>query len=1020
MIIYDKNERELLTVNVDDESFRHRSIRSDNAVTLYYSLTEHVELPVGSYINFQGERYTLWLPENFTKEGTREYAYTVVFGGTWEFLKLVKYKNLSMMPKELKFTLWADPAMFLRLLIDNLNEADPAQDWRMGDCLESVRKNLSFSHEYCYDVLQRLADEFKTEFEFESKTLHFRKVEKWKDEPLALSYGKGNGFLPGTGRTGKGKAPATRLYVQGGDRNIDYSKYGSRTLLLPKGQTLAYNGRLYKTDPNGTHVERADKTPDTYVEDSYDASEIYPSRVGEVTEAIIIDPEKHLYQFKDSTIPAELNFEDCIVEGETMTVIFQSGGLIGREFEVKYRHQERLFEIIPATLDGFELPGESLKPEKADTYAVFNIALPEAYVCNNTDQTGASWEMFRQAARYFYDNEDEQFSFTGDLDGLWSKKKWYEIGSRITPGGYVLFSDEQYQKEGVLIRITGVKDYINDPHSPQIELSNVAVSGSLSSNLGKLEAEEVVNKGRHKDVLSLTRRRWRDTVEMGKMLELAIDGFSAAINPVTVSTMQLRVGSEQLQYRFVDNKTDLREIIPKFVVNNDNKTFSAPACILQHLTLGIDTISVSHTSNEYKCWDMASFPALYVGDDAGAFYLYAKCSKTTADGNFLLSKTPAGMDPDDGFYYFLVGTLGSQWEGERSFEICYGFTEILPGRITVNLIKSPDGYTYFNLAEGEIGGNIRIKTGSGYNNLTDKPNLGIYATYVDFGVLSDRIYANATSINNLWQKSAGWVTWSEGNLIYATQTDLQNGQKLISYINQTAGSTTIYSSRINLTGAVHFNALDTDMKNRLNSKANASDLGAMAYENAVQYARLGTTIVVGGYLNTDLIKVRRIDATTGFIGGFKLSNNNLLWEEGDYFGGPSRRVRLGVVNSYREGTIDVMFNAATDGSYGIKVVGAAPGGAAIYASSGRTGTHPSYNSTYAGYFDGGVHVQGTLYSELCLAKRFGCVSSVSGGTYTYNEGISFDSNHDLDDRRFTVRGGLIVALHRDNGSIIIG
>jgi hypothetical protein len=193
---------------------------------------------------------------------------------------------------------------------------------------------------------------------------------------------------------------------------------------------------------------------------------------------------------------------------------------------------------------------------------------------------------------------------------------------------------------------------------------------------------------------------------------------------------------------------------------------------------------------------------------------------TTTAGSFILTETPYKTEGTDGFYYFLAGTLGSEWEGYRSFETCYGFTEILPGRITANMIRSADAYTYFNLAEGEIGGNIRIKTGSGYMNLSDRPDLSVYATYVDFEVLSDRISASVTSINNLTNRinSAGWITKAEANILYTYQEDLINGQKLISYINQTAGSTTIYSSRINLSGAVYFDSLSTDMKNRLNGK----------------------------------------------------------------------------------------------------------------------------------------------------------------------------------------------------------
>lgn len=60
----------------------------------------------------------------------------------------------------------------------------------------------------------------------------------------------------------------------------------------------------------------------------------------------------------------------------------------------------------------------------------------------------------------------------------------------------------------------------------------------------------------------------------------------------------------------------------------------------------------------------------------------------------------------------------------RSFATVYGFTEILPGRITVDRIISTDGKCYFNLGMGEIGGKIVFKAGTtGYNNISDRPNL---------------------------------------------------------------------------------------------------------------------------------------------------------------------------------------------------------------------------------------------------------------------------------------------------------
>lgn len=788
MIIYDKTGEVLFDVQVNDSSVRNRAIMGDNSVTLNLSLPEYATIPVGSYIEYQGQRYTLWRPDNFKKHGTRNFEYKITFGSNQEILKRYKYKSLSDIPFQLKFTLTAKPKMFLQLLVDNLNLRDSG--WTVGDCIVATEKYLSFNHEYCYDVLGRLAQEFNTEWEIDGKTIHLRKVEKFKTEPLALSYGKGNGFRPGVGRATQGdKSPLNMLFVQGGDRNIDLATYNSRYLLLPKSKELEYEGRKYKTDKDGMYITRADKEVSQYNEDSYDASNIYPSRVGEVT-AVTTEEGKDdagnpvtFYNIVDSTIPADLNYRDCRIAGEKATMIFQTGVLTGREFDIVqtdtdltgYDHATRTFELVPLEEDGVTLPNENLKPAIGDKYAIFNIKLPQAYIQDDATQTGASWEMFKEAVRYFYENEEEKFSFTGELDPIWAKNKWLEIGGKIVPGGYIQFSDTQFQPDGILIRITSVKDYINKPHAPVIELSNVPVGGSITTDLGKIDSNEVVDENRYKGSISLTKRRFRDLEETGKMLEAAIDGFSEAINPIYIQTMSLQVGSESLQFRFVNNKTNPVETIPNFAYNQKTKVFTAPATILQHMTLGIDKISPTHKPSDYKFWDMSSYtsPAL---DETAAMYFYAKCSKTGTTGSFLLSKTAYKMDPGDGYYYFLVGTLSSEYEGERSYRNVYRFTEVLPGSITTSVIASSDGQTYFNLVDGEIvAAHLTIKSGSGYNNLKDKPDLGIYATNAELSIQSDRISATVESINKIDNtiKTSGWITQDYATSIFAAKSDLK-------------------------------------------------------------------------------------------------------------------------------------------------------------------------------------------------------------------------------------------------------
>lgn len=849
MIIYDKTGEVLFDVQVNDSSVRNRAIMGNNSVTLNLSLPEYATIPVGSYIEYQGQRYTLWRPDNFKKHGTRNFEYKITFGSNQEILKRYKYKSLSDIPFQLKFTLTAKPKMFLQLLVDNLNLRDSG--WTVGDCIVATEKYLSFNHEYCYDVLGRLAQEFNTEWEIDGKTIHLRKVEKFKTEPLALSYGKGNGFRPGVGRATQGdKSPLNMLFVQGGDRNIDLATYNSRYLLLPKSKELEYEGRKYKTDKDGMYITRADKEVSQYNEDSYDASNIYPSRVGEVT-ALTTEEGKDdagnpvtFYNIVDSTIPADLNYRDCRIAREKATMIFQTGVLAEREFDIVqtdadltgYDHATRTFKLVPLEEDGVTLPNENLKPAIGDKYAIFNIKLPQAYIQDDATQTGASWEMFKEAVRYFYENEEEKFSFTGELDPIWAKNKWLEIGGKIVPGGYIQFSDTQFQPNGILIRITSVKDYINKPHAPVIELSNVPVGGSISTDLGKIDSNEVVDENRYKGSISLTKRRFRDLEETGKMLEAAIDGFSEAINPIYIQTMSLQVGSESLQFRFVNNKTNPVETIPNFAYNQKTKVFTAPATILQHMTLGIDKISPTHKPSDYKFWDMSSYtsPAL---DETAAMYFYAKCSKTGTTGSFLLSKTAYKMDPGDGYYYFLVGTLSSEYEGERSYRNVYGFTEVLPGSITTSVIASSDGQTYFNLVDGEIvAAHLTIKSGSGYNNLTDKPDLGIYATNAELSIQSNRISATVEKVNTINNtiETSGWITEGDATTIFAKK-EMESGKAIVNAINVGTEGILIQANRINLVGAVSFSMLSdyTTVNNKINGKADASSLGDLAWQDQI-------------------------------------------------------------------------------------------------------------------------------------------------------------------------------------------
>lgn len=824
------NNIEILNIQVDDSSYRYRAIKGDHNLTLYFSLAEHVEIPVGAYCVYENETYTLEKPESLTMKHSRYFEYTVVFDSPQA--KAGKWKFRNPVDRRLKFPLTAKPIEHLQMFVDNMNQRDSG--WTIGRCIDAPEKTISYNHAYCIDALSQMADEWETEYEFVGKQVSLWKVEYNRDNPLPLSYGKGNGFKPGIGRSNyEDSTPIEILYIQGGEQNIDASQYGSSELLLPKSQTIRFDGehfegeqgfdsskaRTYQTDADGFSIRRADKPLSSQAEDSLDCSEIYPSRVGTISAVTVVDASKHFYDIVDSSIPASLNFEDCLIEGETLTIIPQTGMLAGKEFEAKYIHNAkegkaaRRFEIVPQDIDGQTMPGGNYIPQVGDTYAVFHCMLPAAYICDNATKTGASWDMFRQGVKYLYDNEEQKFTFTGELDGIWAKKDWLNIGGMIKLGGFVQFSDERFQPEGVLVRIIGIKDYINNPHSPEIELSNSTVGRTVSSDLRKIESNEVVMDTLHKEALQFTKRRYRDSMETIEMLgDALLDNFSNSINPIAVKTMAMLIGDKSLQFEFVNSMTNPSPVVHNVTYNQATKVLSVPAGIIQHYTLGIDTISSSHAADEYKFWSLPAFTTPTLTDGTKKYYLYAKVSKTAKTGTFYISEQAIAMEGVAGYYHLLMGVLNSEYDGERSYVSLYGFTEVLPGQVITNKVASANGKNFMDF-------------------LNNAFRIGNDKTYIDW---------NASVANVLSMKNA----------------TIQ--------IANTAGQTMIYFSGVDGSGQLAKGNITWDSAG--NIKANGGTFTDILIQGSLRspFVRETDSIVIGGKQSTH-DNVVPIDSGGGWV-----------------------------------------------------------------------------------------------------------------------------------------------------------
>lgn len=801
MVINNINDRnETLSVHVDDRSYRYRRIMADDKVFLYFSLPEFIEILPGAWITYQGAKYTMNKPTDFKKNHSRHYDYTLEFDSP--AASLLKYRLRDVVERRLKFPLLANARQHLQMIVDNLNMRESG--WTMGSCIETPAKLISYNHTTLAQALQMVADNFETEFEIVEKEISLGRIERNQSDPIALSYGKGNGFLPGVGRFNDVESAAIKvLHVQGGARNINRSSYGSPTLLLPASQSLQYEGALFEVSADGHTVSLSD-APAQSPEGSLDLADIYPSRVGEISQVIPVNPSGNFYDFVDSSIPEGLDFNDCHMPGEKMTVIFQSGMLAGREFEISaYKHALRRFEIVPAQEDGLELPSGPFVPAVGDTYAIFGIELPAAYIREDSTQSGASWDMLREAVRYLHDNSRPKFSFTGTLDGIWAKKDWLNIGGRIQLGSYVLFSDPTFEPAGVHIRIVGIKDFVNSPESPELELSNNVISSSFTSRLAKIEQNEVVTQELHRQSMSFTKRRFNDAANTISMLEQAFsNNFTKAISPAAVHTMAALVGDESLQFRFVNSTTNPQEVTHVVTYNPSTLVLNAPAGIIQHMTLGLESISPGHLASEYHFWNVTAFNSPPLSNPESSYYLYIKANKASMAASFALSESPIGFEQEAGYYHLLVGILNAELAGERSYVSLYGFTEILPGRITTNKIVSADGNTFIDLQTGDIQGKFTFRSGRDVEEVVEEvaDSIEDQQIYVEYSVngstkwhttfASGDIYMRQKKGNGAWSAAIRIVGEKGADGVSITLVDVEFAKNTNPTTAPTTGWTT--------------------------------------------------------------------------------------------------------------------------------------------------------------------------------------------------------------------------------------
>ena len=759
----------LLSVPVLQDAVSHEELMASDYVQLTWNSDKGEVLPAGSYIEHEGERYALLSPYHPAMQNEAEFRYSPQFHSRiirWQKVMVPVYTygedGETVVSKELDWSFVGAPADAMSMVVRAIGQ-ETGEAWTavLGDDLpETV--TISAQSSSIWSVLAEIAEQCKTEWWVEkgAQRVHLSKCSH--GVYVTLEVGR-NIKVPSV--TVNEKEYFTRFYAFGSTRNITQDNGVVQGSIVNKRLTLdpvKYPGGF--KDVKG-HFEGgefvSDLSPEEVLVKSLYFDEIYPSSkltIAEVrkrmryrtdddenkikiggTEEEPIYEQYAVWYFK---IPGFEFTEDLIIENLTLSVAFKSGKLRGREFELAYHAEEKKvadgadvdpeftvmageYEIFFEELNGFIIPDDDyITPSDTDEIVLFNINMPDEY------KDSARLDLEAQLDKYIEDQLKDNNTYEFESNPV----AFHKDKTEVHLGQTVRFINKG---ETLETRVMMVEKHLDYPCEQKIRVGNVRISGSRQqlrdevrnigeevSRLSKAEHNSSIIQRDHTRDLNLTMGRYfamRDTIAM---LQNAVAGYTGGINPVTVETMAMLVGDEALQFRFTESRTDLTplENCP-LVYDAETKILSSVPCALIHMTLGIDSMTAmgARKAEDYKSWDMEEWFSDPFEDAQKAYYVYAKVEKEGDKGTYVFSEEPIKMEAqiegEEGeesgeYYHFLVGILNAEYAETRELITLYGFTEILPGRVSTDKIVSPDGNTYFDLVRGEIGGVINFKAGS--------------------------------------------------------------------------------------------------------------------------------------------------------------------------------------------------------------------------------------------------------------------------------------------------------------------
>lgn len=555
--IKDISGKILLSVPITESCEHVEELMQSDHIVLSWNSDKSDILPMGAYIEYGGEKYSLLEPYSPIQKSEEEFSYQPLFKSVvmyWAKVSFFMYTYSSddvIIGREPDWTLTDNPANFMSSICKAIKN-ETGETWTYTvDASLSASATLSFQSVDIYSSLNSIANAFETEWWIDkaNKVIHLSKAE----HGIAVRLEVGKNITVPTVTVGK-EGYYTRFYAFGSTRNIvqDYEGANVNNLV---NKRLTLDPVKY---PNGYKDIRPDLKQGEILQKILIFDNVYPSssleisdvrvrlmwtigedgekvQVGTDNEGNPIYDQYSIWYFKvpgfvlNNTIYSKDNPEGMLISGKALSVHFESGALQGREFELIYHDKAETVSSADGT-SVILTPGDyeikfkeegtyiipaitSLIPNNGDEIILFNIRMPEEYT--DSAYLELESEMNKEISRLSSDLNNYQFS--SNPISFSENNPDLSIGRKITyvNGGYSFST-----------RVIKLVTKIDFKYIQSITVGNEKIKG----NTQELK-EEVISANKDINLLSVLNDMTTSlTQSYNRTQQMMLDGFAAIKN----------------------------------------------------------------------------------------------------------------------------------------------------------------------------------------------------------------------------------------------------------------------------------------------------------------------------------------------------------------------------------------------------------------------------------------------------------------------------------------------------------